>query len=177
MLEAIKDRNAVIPELLAAGKVSHLWTGEGPSPEALRIRDSSGEGVSPGVHTWVLLAFEVFSGTGQLTISRMFDTLEETDLLIALSLLDAAVDGGTLDVMANAHPEQSRGALQFLRIQAVVTPRLCSGRTVARYFCQPCVNLRGSSTPDSSPGHHPGADFLVRGEFQGKRLRSAWLFT
>ena len=87
MLEAIKDRNAVIRELLAAGKVSHLWTGEGPSPEALRIRDSSGEGVSPGVHTWVLLAFEVFNGTGQLTVSRMFDTLEETDLLIALSLL------------------------------------------------------------------------------------------
>ena len=87
MLEAIKDRNAVIRELLGAGKVSHLWTGEGPSPEALRIRDSSGEGVSPGVHTWVLLAFEVFNGTGQLTISRMFDTLEETDLLIALGLL------------------------------------------------------------------------------------------
>ena len=107
MLEAIKDRNAVIRELLAAGKVSHLWTGEGPSPEALRIRDSSGEGVSPAVHTWVLLAFEAFNGTGQLTVSRMFDTLEETDLLIALSLLmrlsmgtpglDSILEGGDED--------------------------------------------------------------------------------
>lgn len=107
MLEAIKDRNAVIRELLAAGKVSHLWTLEGPTPEALRIRDLGGEGVSHAVHTWVLLAFEVFNGTGQLTVSRMFDTLEETELLIALSLLmrlsmgtpglEAILEGGDED--------------------------------------------------------------------------------
>lgn len=87
MLAAIKDRNAVILEVLAAGHVSHLWALEGPTAEAVRIRDTKGEGVTPEVHTWVLLAFELFNGTGELTISRMFDTLHETQLLIALSLL------------------------------------------------------------------------------------------
>lgn len=86
MLGAIKDRNAVILEVLAAGHVSHLWTSEGPTPEALRIRDS-GEGVSPAIHTWVLLAFALFNGTGGLTVTRLFDTLERSPLLIALSLL------------------------------------------------------------------------------------------
>jgi|GEM_PF-2933609 len=87
MLQAIKDRNAVIIEVLAAGHVSRLWTPEGPTPEALRIRDSGGEGVEPSVHTWVLLAFELFNGTGALTVSRLMDTLEGPPLLIALSLL------------------------------------------------------------------------------------------
>lgn len=87
MLGAIKDRNAVILEVLAAGHVSHLWTLEGPTPEAVRIRDSAGEGVEPSVHTWVLLAFELFNGTGGLTVSRLMETLEAPPLLIALSLL------------------------------------------------------------------------------------------
>ena len=87
MLGAIKDRNAVILEVLAAGHVSHLWALEGPTPEAIRIRESAGEGVEPSVHTWVLLAFALFNGTGSLTVARMFDTLTPHQLAIALSLL------------------------------------------------------------------------------------------
>lgn len=87
MLDAIRDRNAVIVEVLAAGHVSHLWTLDGPTAEALRVRESGCEGVAPAVHTWVLLAFELFNGTGGLTVSRLFDTLERPQLLIALSLL------------------------------------------------------------------------------------------
>lgn len=87
MLQAIKDRNAVILEVLAAGHLSHLWTPEGPTPEAIRIRESAGEGVDPSVHTWVLLAFALFNGTGDLTVSRLMETLDGPSLLIALSLL------------------------------------------------------------------------------------------
>ena len=74
MLNAVKDRNAIILGVLEVPKLQHLWTATGPTPEALRIRDTGGASVEPAVLTWVQLAFDLFNATGE-TLNRMFDSL------------------------------------------------------------------------------------------------------
>lgn len=64
MLNAIKDRNAVVIEVLKAGKLEHLWTTSGPTLEAMRIRDEAGQGVAAETHAWVCLGFDLFNGSG-----------------------------------------------------------------------------------------------------------------
>lgn len=93
MLSPIKERNAVVIEVLKAGKLEHLWTTTGPTLEAVRVRDEAGQGVTPEVHVWVCLAFELFNGTGGLTISRMFDVLTSPDLVSAFSFCCRAAMG------------------------------------------------------------------------------------
>ncbi len=75
MLNAVRDRNAIILGVLEVPKLQHLWTADGPTPAALRIRDTSGADVDPTTLTWVLLAFDLFNATGALTLNRMFDSL------------------------------------------------------------------------------------------------------
>ena len=87
MLNAVRDRNAIILGVLEVPKLQPLWTADGPTPEALRIRDTGGARVEPAVLTWVLLAFDLFNATGELTLNRMFDTLERDHLAIAFTLL------------------------------------------------------------------------------------------
>ncbi|MFT3714039.1 MAG: hypothetical protein QM817_40780 [Archangium sp.] len=85
VLTAVKDRDAVIREVLSAAKLSHLWTSAGPSAEAIRIREAVTN--SDATRTWVLLAFDLFNGTGNLTVNQLFDTLDGRELATCLSLL------------------------------------------------------------------------------------------
>ena len=51
MLNAVKDRNAVIfSVLLEVPKLPHLWTADGPTPAVPRSRDSKGVTTNRGHH-------------------------------------------------------------------------------------------------------------------------------
>ncbi|MDP3151446.1 MAG: hypothetical protein Q8N23_02170 [Archangium sp.] len=112
MLNAVKDRNAIIIGVLEVPKLQHLWTANGPTPEALRIRDSGGAIVEPAVLTWMLLAFDLFNATGELTLNRMFDSLERDHLAIAFTLLIRVAYGeeGLNSIIENGGGEPSGGA-------------------------------------------------------------------
>ncbi|MDP1822633.1 MAG: hypothetical protein Q8L48_05305 [Archangium sp.] len=47
MLNAVRGRNAIILGVLEVPKLQPLWAVDGPTPEALRIRDTNGVGVEP----------------------------------------------------------------------------------------------------------------------------------
>lgn len=86
VLAAVKNRDAVIREVLSAANLAGLWTAQGPSPEALRIRDDASR-ADAATRTWVLLAFDLYSGTGNLSVNQLFDTLGERELITAISFL------------------------------------------------------------------------------------------
>ena len=79
-------------------------------PEALRIRDTGGATVEPAVLTWVLLAFDLFNETGELTLNRMFDSLERDHLAIAFTLLIRVAYGehGLNSIIENGGGEGGR---------------------------------------------------------------------
>jgi hypothetical protein len=112
MLNAVKDRNAIILGVLEVPKLQYLWTSNGPAPEALRIRDSGGASVEPAMLTWVLLAFDLFDATGELTLNRMFDSLQRDHLTIAFTLLIRVACGeeGLNSIIANGGGESDGGA-------------------------------------------------------------------
>lgn len=87
MLEGVRKQNEVIIEVLQAAKLGHLWTKDGPTPVARAIRDGGGEGLEEAKRVWVLLAWELYDGSGKLPVARLMDTLDETQLPIALSML------------------------------------------------------------------------------------------
>lgn len=112
MLDAVRDRNAVVLQVLTAGQLEHLWTATGPTLEALRIRDEQGRGVSPETHVWVALAFELFNGTGGLTVSRLLETLEGPKAVIALTLLIRVAMGepGIQSILESGGEDPDSGA-------------------------------------------------------------------
>ena len=111
MLNAVRDRNAIILGVLEVPKLQHLWTADGPTPEALRIRDTGGVSVEPAVLTWVLLAFDLFNATGELTLNQMFDSLERDHLAIAFTLLIRVAYGehGLNSIIENGGGEEGGG--------------------------------------------------------------------
>lgn len=86
MLTGVHELNAFLVEVLETGGAGHLWTGAGPTPEARAVRDG-GAAADEATRTWVLLAWALYDGSGGLTVARLFETLSETRLPIALSLL------------------------------------------------------------------------------------------
>lgn len=112
MLNAVKNRNAIIFGVLEVPKLQHLWTAEGPTPQALRIRDTASANVEPAVLTWVLLAFDLFNATGELTLNRMFDTLDRDHLAIAFTLLIRVAFGqdGLSSIIENGGGDPEGGA-------------------------------------------------------------------
>lgn len=106
MLTGVRDVNGVVRAVLEAAALQHLWTQTGPTAEALGIRDGRLL-VADDTRTWVLLAFALFNGTGGLTVTHLFETLNESQLPIALSLmlrvamgprgLESILDGGGED--------------------------------------------------------------------------------
>lgn len=86
MITALRDRHDVIIKVLESAHLAHLWSLDGPTAEARRIRDEQ-TSESVLVQTWVRLAFALFDGSGGLEVAELFDKLPMKDLTIALSLL------------------------------------------------------------------------------------------
>ena len=95
--------------VLAHGHLQHLWWEGGPTPQALQALEEEGSPLSKRERTLVLLAWALWSGHEQLSVSTLLRTLNGELLFIYAQLLEAVALGPeAVDAWLEEHETERR---------------------------------------------------------------------
>jgi hypothetical protein len=79
--------------LLRPARLEHLWTNDGPTPEALHVRRALGRPLSGEARVLVLSAFDVWDQKGMAYFGELVDQLPVDQLTRLLTLAIAIKTG------------------------------------------------------------------------------------
>lgn len=81
-----------IRRMLAGPHLQHLWTADGPTPEACDLLDAGGGPLSHGQQVMLRAAFDLWNGQGNATLGDLVNVLDTKNLRAVLGALGAARD-------------------------------------------------------------------------------------
>lgn len=90
MWQSDAQKCQVIRGLLARVHCEHLWTGEGPTQEALDLLRDKGGPMSHGQTVMLQVAFDLWNGGGKVTLDELIVVLDDGNLR---AVLDAVAVG------------------------------------------------------------------------------------
>lgn len=81
-----------IRRMLAGTHLQHLWTEDGPTPDACDLLDAGGGPLSHGQQVMLRAAFDLWNGQGNATLGDLVNVLDTKNLRAVLGALGAARD-------------------------------------------------------------------------------------
>jgi hypothetical protein len=97
MFTSEQQRSEVCRTLLEAVYRGDLWDHTGPTDAALDLLEADGGPLSSGERVMLKIAFDVWNGGGNATMSGAFYTLDQSRRTVVADLMLALDDGRQID--------------------------------------------------------------------------------